>query len=560
MLVPCLLLSIINYQLSIAQSRESRDSLIVHYTDGVRLSAEERYAEALEMLEKALADDPGHAPSLYEAANVLVAMDETEKALEYSSRAVTLDPANSWYLSQRGALLVSLGKLDEALAQFEGMVATGSRFDPDNYRMLAMLYYRKGRMDDALATLDSVAVRMGMISEIVGMKRSLLIEAGRIDEAALITEEYIARAPYDEDNRLALSDIYGFQRRDSLQKAMLRQVVEINPYNAAAIEALADLYLSHGEPELYLATLKQLFTLPGVSLTRKKDILSSITGNFNFYRSHYFAVGELILSLFTGNPGNAEVMELYADHAVRGGDAEGGLTILKSALGRPGPQLSTFIKTIEIEAYLERPDSVAQWSDRALAHYPGEIQIYLLRSGALQYMGRNKEARKTLSRALKATATDSLRSEIYGAIGTVWHEEGNNKKTFANYEKALKYNSDNALVLNNYAYFLAIEEQQLDRALGMARRAVRLRENVASYLDTYAWVLYKTGDYAEARRVMGLALPLDSEGSAELLMHYGDILWALGEKFMASVYWKRARDAGWEPVSEIEERLSRIEN
>ena len=80
-----------------------------------------------------------------------------------------------------------------------------------------------------------------------------------------------------------------------------------------------------------------------------------------------------------------------------------------------------------------------------------------------------------------------------------------------------------------------------------------------TYLDTYAWVLYKTGDYAEARKVMQQALPLDREQSPELLIHYGDILWALGEEFMASVYWKKARDAGWEPVAEIEERLARIE-
>ncbi len=56
---------------------------------------------------------------------------------------------------------------------------------------------------------------------------------------------------------------------------------------------------------------------------------------------------------------------------------------------------------------------------------------------------------------------------------------------------------------------------------------------------------------------MQLALPLDSEQNPELMMHYGDILWALDEKFMASVYWKKARDAGWEPASEIEERLTR---
>jgi hypothetical protein len=58
---------------------------------------------------------------------------------------------------------------------------------------------------------------------------------------------------------------------------------------------------------------------------------------------------------------------------------------------------------------------------------------------------------------------------------------------------------------------------------------------------------------------MKRALPLDGAHNPELLIHYGDILRALGDTFMAKRYWRQARDAGYEPVSEIEERLSEVE-
>ncbi len=173
-----------------------------------------------------------------------------------------------------------------------------------------------------------------------------------------------------------------------------------------------------------------------------------------------------------------------------------------------------------------------------------KMESYFVKASILQMDGRLKEARKTLSGALKEATTDSLRSEIYGAIGSLWHEEGDDKKAFAEYEKALLFNRNNALVLNNYAYYLAVGGQELDRALGMASRAVKLRENDPTYLDTYAWVLYKLGDYAEAKKVMQRALPLDTAGNPELLQHYGDILAALGDEFMAEVYWRRAKEAG----------------
>ncbi len=531
----------------------------VYYTEGVRLAAEEDFAEALERFTEALKLDPDHDPSLYETANILIEMGDLQKALEYSVRAAALDPSNIWYKGQKARLLVYLERFDEALPLFESMLGGSSMFDPDNYRILSLLYHQQGRIDDAVAILDSADMRLGHMPEIIELKRNLLIDAGRVDDAIAVTESHVAATPYDEENRLALSDLYAYQGRDSLQLVMLKEVLDINPGNVAALVNLADYYLEKGQPSLYFATLKQLFLMEEVSLEDKLGYFERLTSNSNFYRQHFPEISDLALVLVTHYPGNPQVVEAYSNHMIRSGDIEGALVMLKTQLERQDTPLSTFLQVIEIEAYLQRPDSVAIYSDRALARYPGEMDIYIMKSGALQYMKRYKEARKVLGQSLRFAQTDSLKSVVYSSIGTVWHEEGNMKKTFSNYEKALKYDKNNMLVLNNYAYFLAEEGRDLDRALGMASRAIKLQENSATYLDTYAWVLYKLGNYAEAKKIMQQALPLDRTNSSELLMHYGDILYALGDKFMATVYWKRARDAGYEPVSDIEERLSRAE-
>ncbi len=401
-------LSTLHFQFSVAQApAQPRDSLIVYYTDGVRLMAEERYDEAAGVLERALSLDPDHAPSLFHLAGALTATGEAERALPFGTRAVELDPDNSWYRNSLGRLLAGLGRYDEAVELFEGGVSAGGKFDPDNYQMLAILYYRQGRTDNALATLDSAAVRMGVTPGIVEMKRGILIEAGRIDEALAVTESYVAASPYDEDNRLALAQIYAYQRRDSLQAETLKQVVEINPDNAEALDSLAELYRSRGQSALYMATLRQLFTLPGVPLETKIDRFETMARNTSFYRNHYFEMGQLALTLMGGYPGEASVVELYADHAARGGETEAALTTIKNRLARPVPTPGLYMKAIEIEAWMGRSDSVAVWSDRALEHFPGEINIYLLRSSALQYMGRAREAQKTLSRALRVATTDS---------------------------------------------------------------------------------------------------------------------------------------------------------
>lgn len=130
------------------------------------------------------------------------------------------------------------------------------------------------------------------------------------------------------------------------------------------------------------------------------------------------------------------------------------------------------------------------------------------------------------------------------------------KECYRAYDRSLSYWGDNTLVLNNYAYFLSLEERDLERALRMAERVVELTDNNPTYLDTEGWILFKLGRLEEARRVLQKAVALDAQQSADLMVHYGDILHALGEQFMAEIYWRRALEKGYN-VRQIEERFQR---
>ena len=136
---------------------------------------------------------------------------------------------------------------------------------------------------------------------------------------------------------------------------------------------------------------------------------------------------------------------------------------------------------------------------------------------------------------------------------------GKDGKAFNYYRKALKYDSDNAMVLNNYAYFLSLKDKRLDAALAMSTRATELEPSNATYVDTHAWVLHRLGRNEEAKSVMSQALSLSAQRDASLLAHYGDILWALGEKFMADTYWKKAVSQGYDKEA-MEEHIAEIKS
>ena len=93
---------------------------------------------------------------------------------------------------------------------------------------------------------------------------------------------------------------------------------------------------------------------------------------------------------------------------------------------------------------------------------------------------------------------------------------------------------------------MSIGRSQDAGPLTMSSRAIALTDNNPTYLDTHAWVLFKLGRTAEAKKVMQQAIALDGQESAALLVHYGDILHAMGEQFMAEIYWRKGLEKGYD--------------
>ena len=106
-------------------------------------------------------------------------------------------------------------------------------------------------------------------------------------------------------------------------------------------------------------------------------------------------------------------------------------------------------------------------------------------------------------------------------------------------------NPQNLGVLNNYSYFLSLENRDLDKAERMSGITVKEEPTNATFLDTYGWVLFKQGAYTMARIYIENAVKYsEEEPSTEVLEHYGDILYKTGEPEKALEQWRKAKELG----------------
>jgi tetratricopeptide (TPR) repeat protein len=166
-------------------------------------------------------------------------------------------------------------------------------------------------------------------------------------------------------------------------------------------------------------------------------------------------------------------------------------------------------------------------------------------------LDKPEEALEIFRQATRQIAEGSdaeMVSDIYTAMGDILQESGKMNEAYACYESALEYNPNNFLVLNNYAYFLAVENRDLEKAEQMSRRTIENEPDNATYLDTYAWIMYMMKHYDEALTYIMRAIEGDPQPSTDLCEHAGDIHYRLGDTEQALHYWNKAlnlqREAG----------------
>ena len=550
--------------------------------------------EAATLLEAAVRADADYAPAYYLLAKLLLDNGSPDSAALYAAKANRLDSANITYKSQLAAALLMSEQYDDALQLYSELVSQ-EPYNPLNYRLLAALYDYKGQHFTAISVLDTAEMRLGRIEELSTMKRELLFGVRLYEKALEESRKLVEEYPYDDENYRVLGDIYNAMGRDSLALLNYGEALRIDSTNAVTLFSLASFYRQRNDNRNYIAQLRRIFDNPDVSLEYKKRVFGDLTSNTDFYRNNYFSLNLLISTLVTLYPDDYSVVDMYATHTVRGGETEQGLNLYKSFIQLQPQTLDAYRNIIIIETHLMRPDSVAKYSDMALEYFPESVDIMLDKSYAQMKMERYDEAVATMQTASRNAVGDSVRIAVVGILGDMYrlagddraalrcyrkaarlssdpldksvfaglaadtyHEQGKLQRAFRFYNRALKLNPDNAGVLNNFAYYLAIEGRDLERALEMSERANRLVGNSSTFLDTQGWILYKLGRLDEAKTIMQRAVSFDMD-SAETLFHYAEILYALGDSFMARVYWQRALESGYD-ADVINQRLELTTN
>jgi tetratricopeptide (TPR) repeat protein len=115
-----------------------------------------------------------------------------------------------------------------------------------------------------------------------------------------------------------------------------------------------------------------------------------------------------------------------------------------------------------------------------------------------------------------------LESESYALAAECNYRAGHYEKAWSLFDKRLTQFPNDIETLNNYAYYLAEQRINLEKALEMSRKTIEKEPEVANFLDTYAWILHLLKRDHEALPYMEKAVKLDPK-SETLQEHLKEI-------------------------------------
>lgn len=513
------------------------------FSKGIENKYNDNYDVAIEYFERAIEAYPDDHASMYELSVLYVIKNEFEKGFEHIKKAVELDQNNKWYKIRLADFYKQNGEYESFISIYDQLLEN----EPANLEYLesyidALLHL--GHFETVIEKLNIVEENIGITDYISLEKIEIYKLLGNNDKVVEEMEKLSNAIPYETRYLSMLAELYMQNKREKDAFKIYLKIKEINPNDPYINISLLEYYQKNGE----------------IDNAYQEFILSIKNKNLDYNTKAQ------IYEYWFENKGDNENVIREAEEAGKAfiethPDKELGYYVLGTvyynnkiydkaqqyyldAIEKDSTSFITWYQLAITDMELKNNDALYQHTKTALRFYPEQPFFYLLNGIALVEMKNYEDAIKAFEKGRFMSADKSLTSDFDTYIADAYHQLGNKAKTYEYYDRVLKNNPENVYVLNNYAYFLSMDGIRLDEALKMSAITIEKEPKNVTFLDTYAWILYKLERYKEAKKWMEKVFSYDKNPQGINYEHYGDILYKLGDTQKAVQNWKKANKLG----------------
>ncbi len=525
--------------------KEDQDKLEYRYKNyfysALKQKSLENYSQAINFFEQCIELDKKQAAAYYEVSQIYYSQEKLLESLKYAKTAYDLEPKNKWYSLFYAENLFSNKKFYEATKVYKNLIKQEVN-NESYYIELALCYIYNKDLKSAIKTYNSLENLKGINHYTSTQKYKIYLELEDLKNAARELELFLKEDPYDIQVYEMLSDCYILD--NNLEKAfeVLKKLSKLNPGSAGVHLTLSDFYLQKGNIEEYQKELKLAFLSKKLDAqTKIRKIVPLLTQVFENDSSNLFFVVELCEILVATHPEDEMSNYIYADLLRSTNNLEKSIIHYKKVVKINPNQQDAWIDLLFLELQENRIDDLIIDSETVIELFPTNPTFYYLNALSYYTIKEYQKAIESINNGVHFVFENpTLSSEMYSILGNSYNEIKEYEKSDLSYEKSLEFLPENVMVLNNYAYYLSLRGENLEKAKKMSKKTIELFPKEANYLDTYAWILYKLKDYASAKTFMLQAIEIAE--SKTFYNHMSDILIELGEFEEAEKYKLKAQE------------------
>lgn len=482
-----------------------------HFINASLLEIFEAFDKSLIEYEKALRYFPESAVIRTDYARLLFRMHFTNKALE---QALMIQPKSAEVYLLIGDCLRLGDKLDQSMDYYRKAIA----LDPDNinaYWYLASYYRRSEQTDSAISAYYELS-RLSDTYRIWHELGTLLGKDRRYDEAAVAFLKAIDFNSGKSNINAFLALATTYDALDSLteMEQTLQQAEELDPYDVRIFRQRLAAYMSRND-------LKK-------SIQASRDLIALVPSDW---------VSQRRLGILLYSDGQLEAADSLFRSRIEMGDDN----ILSSFyLARIAIDQENYSKAIPLldQVTTTEPSFCDGWLSLGFAYRQIDslvkaISIY--ETGMTHSVNREDTGRLLFS------------------LGTAFERNDQFEETVETFEKLLELFPNHSPANNYLGYMLADRGLKLRYAMQLIEKALEMSPDNGAYLDSYAWVHFRLGNYDLALTNLKKAVDL-LDDDAVIYEHLGDVYKAMGDTDEATRQYNRALDIDPESII-IEEKM-----
>ena len=517
------------------------------YLEAVNQQNLGNYDAAFDLYRHCLDIDPNAAEVYFALSAYYAELDADSTSLALMQKAVDLDSDNDIYLERLGITHINANQFSEAAQCYEQLFQR-DKSRSDVLSVLLQLYNQQRDYDKMIVTLNRMEQVDGSSEQITLSKMRVYAMLGDKDRELEELQQLAEKHPNDLNYRVMMGNwLLQNSRADEALEAY-QHVLATEPDNQAAQVSMLDYYRAVGEDSLANALQERLLVNPKTSLDTKISLMRQVVAENEQNGGDSTQVIAVFQRILDEPQHDSDMLELYAAYMQLKKMPQDSINqVWREALRLTPDNAGVRLQLAQALWADEAYGDVAQLCEEGTEYNPDEIGFYYFLG--LSYLQKDDDdaTLDAMRRGVSQIDEDSnpdIVSDFYAIMGDVLHRKGLDQEAFAAYDSCLQYKPDNYGCLNNYAYYLSLRNEDLQKAEQMSYRTIKAEPTNATFLDTYAWILFQQERYTEAAIYMEQVLQNDSVPSVDVLEHAGDVYAKTEQMDKAVDYWQRAVDAG----------------